>query len=227
MKTLQIFEYNSEVGATSDVENGTFLNDPDGPNQLGVVVSVEDAVISPAALAIMKNNCAYDGGSFAAVMLTEANDNQKSSIGIMGYGKHKLTNEQGLVVYSRDCRPPVLDEIEVSDDIEVPQEFKDYIDTLYPQPTAENPVINTKLYKPKYETTSAVQITKENICKIKDFLSALDDVDSVEVVGDEIKIETPDLTMYGKAGDYIAEFPGDKYYLYSEANFNSAYGLST
>ena len=40
--TLQIFAYKGQVGALSDIENGTFLNDVKGASQLGVVVASKD-----------------------------------------------------------------------------------------------------------------------------------------------------------------------------------------
>lgn len=36
MATAQFFLYGGYIGATTDIEHGTFINDIHGPNQLGV-----------------------------------------------------------------------------------------------------------------------------------------------------------------------------------------------
>lgn len=128
-KTLKIFAYNGSVGAESDIENGTFINDIESEGQLGVVVSVNDTVITSEALNIMKTNYKREGGSFAPVMIIRTDsDSASNCIALMGFGKHGVAIKEP-VFFSRDCDLTVLDEIEIDDAIEIPDDFKAFIDS--------------------------------------------------------------------------------------------------
>ena len=131
MKTLKIFEYKGEVGAISDLANGTFMNKIDDTfsNQVGVVVSTKEVIISPSALEIMKNKYRRSGGSFASTMLSPANEYFDSSIALFGFNLHVLTDEIGNIEYGTHCDLSVLDDIEVDSNIEVPDGFKEVVDS--------------------------------------------------------------------------------------------------
>ena len=131
MKTLKIFEYKGEVGAISDLANGTFMNriDDTFSNQVGVVVSTKEVIISPSALEIMKNKYRRSGGSFASTMLSPANEYFDSSIALIGFSLHVLTDEIGNIEYGTQCDLSVLDDIEVDSNIEVPDGFKEVVDS--------------------------------------------------------------------------------------------------
>ena len=127
-KTLTIFSYKGSVGANSDLENGKFINDINGSGQMGVVVAVENVVITSEALDLMKTNFRREGGSFASTMVTRSEtDDYPSSIAVMGFGMHGVAICT-QVEYSRDCDLTVLDEIEVDDKIIVPEDFIAFID---------------------------------------------------------------------------------------------------
>lgn len=117
MKTLKIFEHKGVIGAQSNIETGTFLNDPTGAGQLGVVVAVEHAQITQGAKQILLD-CPRDGGSFAPIMLTTARDGSGYSVALMGARKHMMPDP----TIGRTCDREVLNRIEVVD-FEIDPEF--------------------------------------------------------------------------------------------------------
>lgn len=128
-KTLKIFAYKNSVGAVSDMENGSFINDVKDNNQLGVVVSVHDASITTEALKLMKTNFKKAGGSFSSVMLTRSEtDEYPNSICLLGFGKHGIAINES-VTYGRECDVSVLNEIEIDDSIDIPEDFILFIDS--------------------------------------------------------------------------------------------------
>lgn len=116
MATLNIFEYAGDLGAESDMANGTFLNDVTSDTQLGVVVAVEEVTISQEAIDVIRN-AQREGGSFACMMLTkhspEASDEHSTSasIGMLGRGYHWI--KSGEAVLGRTCDISVLDMMKV------------------------------------------------------------------------------------------------------------------
>lgn len=110
--TLQIFAYKGQVGALSDIENGTFLNDVKGSSQLGVVVASKDIGISQEAKDLIKEKYHREGGSFAPLMLTPS-EKTNGSIGILGFGRHLLTDMDGMISISSDCDLSVLDKCQL------------------------------------------------------------------------------------------------------------------
>ena len=106
--TLQIFTYKGQVGALSDIENGTFLNDVKGSSQLGVVVASANVGISQEAKDLIKEKHRREGGSFAPLMITPS-EKSNGSIGILGFGRHLLTDMDGIIAISRDCDLSVLE----------------------------------------------------------------------------------------------------------------------
>jgi hypothetical protein len=96
--------------------------------QLGCVISTSEIQITKEAKEII-SNAKREGGSFAELMLTKhegigADEHGKSSIGIFGFGKVLLGKDFKI---GRDCDKSVLDDCEEVE-IEVPQDFKDFID---------------------------------------------------------------------------------------------------
>ncbi len=118
--TIKIFSYKGKLGATSDTENGTFMNDIKNGNQLGVVVDVEHITITEEAKPLF-TKLPRVGGSFAGCMLTKS-DKGGYSVGLLGFGAHAITE------IGRTCDLSVVDEIKVDNEIEVPQDFKDFVD---------------------------------------------------------------------------------------------------
>lgn len=127
-KSLLIYAHNNSVGATSDLENGTFINDFKADGQMGLVVAVENISITSKALELMKNNHTRAGGSFSCIMVTRCDDGS-SNIGVMGFGLHGISIDEPTE-FSRDCDLTVLDEIEVDDDMTIPADFIAFIDDL-------------------------------------------------------------------------------------------------
>ena len=114
----KIFAYKNFVGAETDLNEGKFLNDPLAEGQLGCVVPLEECIITPLALELLKN-ATREGGSFASIMVMEG------SIGLLGGWKHLFDSRDDLL--SRDCKKDYLDKIAV-EDFTVPQDFIDHID---------------------------------------------------------------------------------------------------
>lgn len=130
MKT-QIFAYKGHLGATTDQENGIFINDPKSPGQLGVVVPTSEVQISGDAKQLIKN-AKREGGSFAPLMLTKhAGEGTgmfgPSSIGLMGFWKHYLGSGPEIKI-GIDCDVKVLEDCEEIQ-IEAPEDFKAFIDS--------------------------------------------------------------------------------------------------
>lgn len=121
MKT-QIFEYKGNLGATTDFENGKFINDPKAPGQLGCVIDVNEIEISENAKNLIRS-ANREGGSFAELMLTEHGDGG-ASIGLMGGVKHHFGKNFSI---GRTCSLSVLDKI-ISTNIEAPDDYKSFID---------------------------------------------------------------------------------------------------
>jgi len=128
-KTLKIFAYKNSVGAVSDMENGSFINDVKADGELGISVSVHDTVITSEALKIMKTNFKKNSGSFSNVMLTRSKtDKYPNSIGLLGFGKHGIAINES-VTYGRECDVSVLNEIDIDDSIDIPEDFILFIDS--------------------------------------------------------------------------------------------------
>jgi hypothetical protein len=108
------------IGANTDLDNGQFLNDPHGVGQMGCVVSTDQIEITQGAKDLL-SNAQREGGSFAPIMI------MKGSIGLMGFGCHAFDTTEPVL--SRDCDLSVLDTLETTD-LEVPQDFIDYVDSL-------------------------------------------------------------------------------------------------
>lgn len=127
-KTLQIYAHNNCVGATSDIDGGTFINDIKADGQMGCVVAVGEVSITSDALELMKTSYTRAGGSFASTMLTRsAIEGHTSSIAVMGFGLHGIAIHQPAE-YGRDCDITVLDEIVIDDDMTVPVDFIEFVD---------------------------------------------------------------------------------------------------
>ena len=122
MKT-RIFSYKGNLGATTDIENGVFINDVMGEGQLGCVVSTDQIEITEGAKEMIRN-AKREGGSFATIMLTDHNDGG-SSIGLMGFNKHHFGTS---IEIGRDCELSVLDKCEVVGDEIIPDDYKEFID---------------------------------------------------------------------------------------------------
>lgn len=129
MRTVEIFEYRGCVGAKSDIENGHFLNNPNGAGQMGIVISSDHVFISPSALVALKKSVKKLGGSFANTMLTTSTNGSKS-LGLMGKYVHglKMKPDANFEI-GRTCDVSVLDSFHVVDDIKVPKSFIEHIDT--------------------------------------------------------------------------------------------------
>lgn len=127
-KFVTIFEHNGTVGAESDIENGSFINDVEDPNQLGIIFKPEHARITTKALDLIKSSRKSDSG-FAAIMLTnEEVGKHGASIGFIGFYKHILS-DSGRADISRDSDLSVLDLIEIDDTIEAPEDFVKFVDS--------------------------------------------------------------------------------------------------
>lgn len=122
MKT-QIFAYKGNLGATTDLENGKFINKPLDPGQLGCVISTKEASITTEAKELLKR-ARREGGSFAEIMLTRHSDGSGTSIGFLGFRKHNFGKD---FCVSRDCDLSVLDDIEVIEEA-APEDYRSFID---------------------------------------------------------------------------------------------------
>lgn len=126
---IQIFTFNGHLGATSDLDNGVFINDPKRPGQLGVVASTSEVQITKEAKELIKG-AKREGGSFAPIMLTKHSETAikehgKSSIGLMGFIKHYFGDSNQITI-SRDCDLEVLNDCEEIE-MEAPEDFKGFI----------------------------------------------------------------------------------------------------
>jgi hypothetical protein len=114
MKTLSIFSYKNILAATSDLENGKFINDIKGSGQLGVVVALENVEITEAAKQLIKK-APREKGSFACIMIMD------NAIGLMGFRYHLFQDEDLCI--SRDCILESLDKIDIMDESQIPDDF--------------------------------------------------------------------------------------------------------
>lgn len=130
MSTLKFFEYNGFVGATTDIENGVFLNDLKSSGQMGCVVHTNFVVMSEAAKKLIMN-ANREGGSFSNLMLTRHADNSGASVGVLGFYNHFISNSNRTISIGRDCDKSILDSIKV-EDVEAPDDFKEFIDSEFP-----------------------------------------------------------------------------------------------
>jgi len=122
-KTLQIFAYKGNLGATSDIKKGKFINDPKAGGQLGIVVHTKEVQITKEAKELIKK-AKREGGSFAGLMLTKHSDGSGSSIGMMGFGKHHYGKDVSI---GRTCDMSAIDDCEVVE-MEAPEDYKKFID---------------------------------------------------------------------------------------------------
>lgn len=124
MKT-KIFAYKTFIGAETDIDNGTFLNDPKKVNQLGCIVPIGELEITKEAKDLLFK-AKRESGSFAQIMITRLNGGN-SNIGLMGFGKHAFDTSEPVI--SSDCDLTILDDIPDSI-IELPKDFIAFIDSL-------------------------------------------------------------------------------------------------
>lgn len=122
MKT-QIFAYKGWLGATTDLENGKFINNPKEQGQLGCVVHTSEIEISKEAKDIIRE-AKREGGSFAGLMLTKHADGSGASIGLMGFWKHNYGTEPMI---GRVCDLSILDDMPETD-VPVPEDYKEFVD---------------------------------------------------------------------------------------------------
>lgn len=130
MKAVKIFSYNGCIGIESDVSAEGYFNDPSAEGQMGLVTPPHMIEITSEAKEMLRT-APRDRGTFAPIMLTRHDpsiheEHGSCSIGILGFHKHLITFDDGVI--SRNCDVTVLDELDVNDDIEIPQEFKDVVD---------------------------------------------------------------------------------------------------
>jgi hypothetical protein len=125
MKT-KIFAYKGVIGAETDLDNGTFINNPKSSGQLGCVIDTKEVDITQDAVNLIKK-APREGGSFAPIMLTKHSDGG-SSIGLMGFWKHLFGGDDLCI--GRTCDVNVLDDCNIVD-IEIPIEFKNIVDSFY------------------------------------------------------------------------------------------------
>ena len=126
-KFVTIFEHNGTVGAESDIENGTFINDVEDPNQLGIIFKPEHARITTKALDLIKSSGKSNSG-LAAIMLSGETETNEPTIGLIGFYKH-LLSESGHADVSRDSDLSVLDLIEIDDTIKTPEDFIEFVES--------------------------------------------------------------------------------------------------
>lgn len=122
MKT-KIFAYKGVIGAETDLDKGKFLNNPKAGGQLGCVIDTSEVQITKEAKELIKN-APREGGSFAPIMLTRANDG-RTSVGLFGFWKHIFHGEDLCI--GRTCDTSVLDECEEVE-IELDKDFVKIID---------------------------------------------------------------------------------------------------
>lgn len=123
--TTKFFAYKGYVGATTDIENGKFLNDLTQAGQLGIVVDTTEIEMSKEAKEIIKK-APREGGSFAQLMLTK-HDAGGSSIGMVEISPiHFLGNDFKI---GRTCTTSILNDCtEVEND--VPKGFMEVVDEI-------------------------------------------------------------------------------------------------
>lgn len=130
MATVQIFSYKNYVGALSDIENGNFINDINDGMQLGVVVKSQEIEITSLAIDAIKN-VKRAPGTFAPIMVTKSDPSVvdqygEYTIALFGFRKHAFSMDDEMI--SRDCDLTGLDTLTINDDIEIPQDFKEFVD---------------------------------------------------------------------------------------------------
>jgi len=123
MSRAKIFAYKGALGAETDIDNGTFLNDPKGPNQMGVVIPSSEVDITKEAKELLKN-ASRESGSFSGIMLTKHSDGSGNSIGLLGFWKHLFLKDD--ITIGRDCDKEIIDDFNETI-IEIPQGFKDAV----------------------------------------------------------------------------------------------------
>lgn len=127
MKTLLFFTYRGNLAATTDIANGSFINEPMAPSQLGCVVDTKNVAMTSEAKKIIKS-AGRESGSFAVLMLiSHANKKPwEGSVAVMGWHKHHFGTN---VKIGRECDLEVLDHIEIDDGIQIPEDYIEYIDS--------------------------------------------------------------------------------------------------
>lgn len=128
MTTARFFTYKGNLACEIDRADA-LLNDPNGPDQLGSVISTTKISMTLEAKELIKKAKRGDG-SFAPLMLTShhpsiIDKSGKSSIGILGGNKVHFGTE---VVIGRTCTLSVLDDCATAE-MEVPDDYKQFIDS--------------------------------------------------------------------------------------------------
>ncbi len=127
MKT-KIFTYKGWLGIESSDQAEGLIAKP-GNGNLGVVLRSDCCEITPEAKAVF-NNAKREGGSFAPFMLTTHAGggimHGKSSFGWMG--GYFNADEFANVKIGRECDKKVVDDMIEVKDMEIPVEFKKFVD---------------------------------------------------------------------------------------------------
>ncbi len=119
-----MFSHKGHIGITIPSDT-PFINDPSNPDELGVVISTQNVLITQEAKDHIKLHHTHVGGSFSPFMLTKHAEEiheqyGKSSIGILGHADKVYMGEE--MILGRDCDLSVLDDCEVTAD-PAPEDF--------------------------------------------------------------------------------------------------------
>jgi hypothetical protein len=132
MKT-RIFSYKNAIGATTDLDNGIFLNNPKAEGQIGCVVSLDEVEITAEAQSLLQT-VPLESGSFGMLMIN------KSSIALTGFWVHLYIGED--LCLGRDADLSGILALTPTE-IELPVEFIEAVDDWIeanPEPEPEPPL---------------------------------------------------------------------------------------
>lgn len=117
MKT-QIFSHKGVLGASTDLKDGKFINNPVAPGQIGCIISTKEIQITKKAKELIAN--APKKGITSPITLIKHAGSKGSAIGLAGHWKHVFAND--TLSISQTCDITVLNDIEVVK-MKVPTEF--------------------------------------------------------------------------------------------------------
>lgn len=127
MNTVDIYVYNGVVGATV-FEEGSFLNDISDENQLGVIVDVKNVSITQKAKDYIESNYVRLNESFSYFMLTLNPNKESADVGLIGGTGVRIISNDGKVEIGRLCDISVLDMMNINDDIESSEDYREFVE---------------------------------------------------------------------------------------------------
>ena len=129
--TVRFFIYRDCIAATSDIENGTFLNEVKfrKNKECGIIVALKN-VLMPKEVkdAILARYECDNSVAKISIYCNQESEEKIKSLFLLGFGNHLIATDGFNVIIDENTDLKLLDEVPECDNV-VPPEFMTYINS--------------------------------------------------------------------------------------------------